>query len=54
MEDYELLRMLAQHDPAQARELVAEVVRSATDYETDPAALEQVRRKVIHALGTSM
>ena len=50
LEDFELFRMLAARDPEKAREIMAEAVRGATDYETDPARLEEVRRKVIRAL----
>ena len=50
LEDFELFRMLAKKDPKQAEALMKEAVRGATDYETDPARLEAVRRKVIHTL----
>ena len=50
LEDYELFQMLAARRPEEARQLMAAAVRNATDYETDPARLEAVRRGVVQAL----
>ncbi|NLC58536.1 MAG: DUF4091 domain-containing protein [Armatimonadetes bacterium] len=50
LEDYELFQMLAARRPEEARQLMAAAVRNATDYETDPARLEAVRRRVVQAL----
>ena len=50
VEDYELLTLLAQKDPAKAKTLAETVVRSFTDYVRDPKTLRQVRIELLEAL----
>lgn len=50
LEDFAYFHLLAQKSPERARELLRQVMRSATDYDKDPQKLEQVRREVAKAL----
>ncbi|MGQ9597030.1 MAG: glycoside hydrolase domain-containing protein [Thermoproteota archaeon] len=51
VQDYELLRMLEERDPAKAKGLAEAVVRSITDYEKDPLKFDEVRRELMLSLG---
>ncbi len=50
LEDFAYFHLLAQKSPGRARELLRQVLRSATDYDKDPERLEQVRRLVAREL----
>jgi len=50
VEDYELLRLLAEKDPGKAKTLAETVVRSFTDYARDPKTLRQVRLDLLDTL----
>ena len=50
VEDYELLRLLAEKDPGKAKTLAETVVRSFTDYARDPKTLRQVRLELLDTL----
>jgi hypothetical protein len=50
LEDFAYFHLLAQRSPERARELLRQVMRSATDYDKDPEKLEQVRREVAREL----
>lgn len=50
VEDYELLRLLAEKDPGKAESLAKTVVRSFTDYARDAKTLRQVRLELLEML----
>ena len=50
MEDAELLRLLAAHDPARTQAIIARVFRAFDDYETDLAAYRAAKRELLIAL----
>ncbi len=50
IEDYELLQLLKQKDPAAAQRLVQEAVASFTDYVREPAAFRRIQRRLLEAL----
>ncbi len=49
IEDYELLRRLAEVNPEQARSIAAMVIHDFDDYELNPHTFRQARRKLIEA-----
>ncbi len=49
-EDYELLRMLAEHDAELAYDIAGSVVRSFRDFAWDTAAIVSARRRLLQAL----
>jgi hypothetical protein len=51
IEDYELLRILAEKDKAEADEICQMVVRSLTDYTLEPEEFGRVRRELLRACG---
>ncbi|MDA1055382.1 MAG: DUF4091 domain-containing protein [Planctomycetota bacterium] len=50
LEDFAILKLLSAKSPARADELTRQVMRSATDYDKNPATLEQTRRSVLREL----
>lgn len=50
VEDYELLRLLAEKDPGKAESLAKTVVPSFTDYARDAKTLRQVRLELLEML----
>lgn len=52
-QDYELLYMLAEKDPARAYELARKVIRRFDDFTWDPSLLEEVRTEVLRGLEAS-
>lgn len=50
IEDYELLKLLAQRDPQKADELAQRVVNTFTDYVRDVATFRAIRRELLEAL----
>lgn len=50
LEDLELLRMLAQEKPRQARAILRPVIRGFDDYTKDVAVLRQARKRLLKAL----
>jgi hypothetical protein len=50
IEDYELLQVLKQKDPAAAERLVQTAVASFTEYVRDPAAFRRIQRQLLEAL----
>lgn len=51
-QDYELLRMLAGHDPAAAEAIAARLVRGFDDYDTNTAAFRSARRELLDMLAS--
>jgi hypothetical protein len=51
IEDYELLTLLAQKDPALAREISGAIIRDFDQYELDPAVFRRARRRLLESLG---
>ena len=49
IEDYELLKVLAGHDPAQADALARQAVSTFTDYVRDVAAFRKIQRNLLEA-----
>jgi len=49
IEDYELLRRLAERDPDQAHAICAMVIRDFDDYDLRPEAFREARRKLLEA-----
>ena len=49
IEDYELLKVLARHDPAQADALARQAVSTFTDYVRDVAAFRKIQRNLLEA-----
>lgn len=49
IEDYELLRMLQQKNPAAAEQLSQAAIKSFTDYVRDPAKFREVERQLLQA-----
>jgi len=50
IEDYELLTLLRQKNPAVAEQLSQTAIQSLTDYVRDPAAFRAIERKLLEAL----
>jgi hypothetical protein len=50
IEDYELLRALAQSKPEEARKLAESMVRSFTDYVRDPVQFRRIHQQLMDAL----
>lgn len=50
IEDYELLRALSEKNPAAARGLAKEAIRSFTDYVQDPAEFRRIHRQLLQQL----
>jgi Domain of unknown function (DUF4091) len=50
IEDYELLMLLRQKNPAAAEQLSQTAIRSLTDYVRDPVAFRAIERKLLEAL----
>lgn len=50
IEDYELLRTLAQSKPEEARQLAESMVRSFTDYVRDPVQFRRIHQQLLKAL----
>jgi hypothetical protein len=50
IEDYELLMLLRQKNPAVAEQLSQTAIQSLTDYVRDPAAFRVIERKLLEAL----
>lgn len=50
IEDYELLRQLAQKNPAEADRLARAAMTSFTEYVRDPAAFRKIERRLLEAL----
>jgi hypothetical protein len=50
IEDYELLRLLQQKNPAAAEQISQTAITSFTDYVRDPAAFRNIQRKLLQAL----
>ena len=50
IEDYELLLVLKQKNPAAAEQLSREAITSFTEYVRDPAAFRKIERKLLQAL----
>ena len=50
IEDYELLRVLRQKNPAEAERLSQAAVTSFTEYVRDPAAFRRIERRLLEAL----
>jgi Domain of unknown function (DUF4091) len=50
IEDYELLRLLKQKNPAAADQLSQTAITSFTEYVRDPAAFRKIERKLLEAL----
>jgi hypothetical protein len=54
IDDNTLLTQLARLEPARANAIAAKIVRSADDFETDPATWLEVRRELLDALDAAM
>jgi chemotaxis methyl-accepting protein methylase len=50
IEDYELLLVLKQKNPAAAEQLSQAAITSFTEYVRDPAAFRKIERKLLQAL----
>jgi chemotaxis methyl-accepting protein methylase len=50
IEDYELLLLLKQKNPAAAEQLSQAAITSFTEYVRDPAAFRKIERKLLQAL----
>jgi hypothetical protein len=51
IEDYELLRLLAERDPEAAHAICGQIIRNFDDYDLDPTAFRIARRKLLSAFG---
>ena len=51
LEDYELLRIVAERDKALAHEIAAMVIRDFDDYDLDPRRFREARRRLLEAAG---
>jgi len=50
IEDYEMLRLLKQKNPAEAERLASAAITTFTDYVRDPAAFRKIERNLLEAL----